>query len=271
MIICIIGTILVGMPFIIEDILFDAKHIPFNTQIKFSREVWFGFIASYLGAVGTVLLGIIALYQNKRYKKLSDESEKRFIELQAEIKELNKRNVELIEINTKIEKAKYYPQLSEQKHYYWNISGENLEENFNMDNGFQITIKKEDDFNSSDRLLNEIFDKYYTFTYVLKNEGEKTIRNFNCKNLKINSKHGMGFWVYYPCDIEPGKLMYVVYATKINMHEKVKKGELNTINFEYSMENVIGEKFSMEVYIEFYDTGEDVISTRLETNGIMRE
>ena len=58
------------------------------------------------------------------------------------VEELNKKNVELIEINTKIEKAKYYPILSEMKHYYWNKSGGKLEEDFNLENPFQITIKK---------------------------------------------------------------------------------------------------------------------------------
>ena len=67
------------------------------------------FIASYLGAVGTVLLGGIALYQNKRYKELSDSSERKLMELQNEIKILTEKSVYLIELNSKIEQAKYYP------------------------------------------------------------------------------------------------------------------------------------------------------------------
>lgn len=269
-----VGTIilaLVLLPFIIENILIDTKYTSFNFTMDFSKEIWFGFIASYLGAVGTVLLGIIALYQNKKYKALSDNSEKRFLELQAEIKELNKKNVDLIEINTKIEKAKYYPMLSELKHYYWNMGGNSLKQDFDMDNPFQITIKKEDSFEDRDGPIDRIFDEYYTFTYVLKNEGEKTIRNFSCCNVNINDRHGMGFWIYYPCDIEPGKVVYVVYATKVNLSEKIKTGEIYTLDFRYKMENVIGETFCMNIHTRFYHTDKNVASTVMELSGVIRE
>lgn len=263
-IIIIACLILLGIPFLTEYILFDTEHILFSIPIRFSREAWFGFLASYLGAIGTVSLGVIALYQNKRYKELSDESEKHFLELQAEIKELSKKNVELIEVNTKIERAKYYPILSEIKHYYWNM---NIED-FDTTNAFQITIKKEDDFYSSDRLLNEIFDKYNTFVYVLRNEGEKVVRNFSCNNVNMNGKHGMGFWMYYPCDIEPGELAYIVYATKLNLYESVKTSALNTMEFRYKMENVLGEQFEMEVKAEFYYI--DGVSTVIHQGGIVK-
>lgn len=58
----------------------------------------FGFIGSYLGAIGTIVLGYIAFYQNKRYKELSDQSEQNFLELQEEIKELTKKSVFLIDL-----------------------------------------------------------------------------------------------------------------------------------------------------------------------------
>jgi len=54
-------------------------------------------------------LGGIALYQNKRYKELSDSSERKLMELQNEIKILTEKSVYLIELNSKIEQAKYYP------------------------------------------------------------------------------------------------------------------------------------------------------------------
>ena len=95
---------------------------PFNIPINLSKETWFGFIASYLGAVGTVMLGIIALYQNKKYKELSDSSEEKFITLQNEIKTLTEKSVALIELNSKIEQAKYYPILTNINYSYWNIS-----------------------------------------------------------------------------------------------------------------------------------------------------
>ncbi|MEQ2605618.1 hypothetical protein [Dorea longicatena] len=109
LILLILLIILIIIPFIIEKIILCEKVFPFNIAINFSKEVWFGFIASYLGAVGTVLLGGIALYQNKRYKELSDSSERKLMELQNEIKILTEKSVYLIELNSKIEQAKYYP------------------------------------------------------------------------------------------------------------------------------------------------------------------
>lgn len=65
----ILVTILFSIPFVIEKIILCKSIFPFNITIHFSKETWFGFIASYLGAVGTILLGIIALYQNiKNYR-----------------------------------------------------------------------------------------------------------------------------------------------------------------------------------------------------------
>lgn len=76
--------------------------------------VWFH--GSYLGAIGTIVLGYIAFYQNKKYKELSDQSEKRFWELQEEIKELTKKSVSLIDLNSKIEASKYHPIFSNLQH-----------------------------------------------------------------------------------------------------------------------------------------------------------
>ena len=81
-----ITIILILFPFLIEKMILCEIIFPFNIPINLSKETWFGFIASYLGAVGTVMLGIIALYQNKKYKELSDSSEEKFITLQNEIK-----------------------------------------------------------------------------------------------------------------------------------------------------------------------------------------
>ena len=92
-----ITIILILFPFLIEKMILCETIFPFNIPINLSKETWFGFIASYLGAVGTVMLGIIALYQNKKYKELSDSSEEKFITLQNEIKTLTEKSVALID------------------------------------------------------------------------------------------------------------------------------------------------------------------------------
>ena len=264
-----IFIVLFIIPFVIEYILFNFK-IPFNIFSKFSEDIWFNFIASYLGTIGTIILSIIALYQNKKYKELSDKSEEKFLELQSEIKELNKKNVELIEINTKIEKAKYYPQLSELGHYYWNISGKEFAKTFDANNKFQITVKQEGKLDIN-KEVSEIYDDYYSFTFILKNEGEKSIRNFNCNGVKINKKHTMGFWIYSPCDITPGENIYVLYATKEDLQEKAKNNEIKEIDFEYTMENVLGESFSMNMNMFFYDIEENIVKVDLTRTKIEKE
>ena len=81
----------------------------------------------------------------------------------------------------------------------------------------------------------------------------------------------MGFWMYYPCDIEPGEIAYVVYATKINIVQRIQNGEIYSMDFLYNMENVLGEQYSMSVCAHFYDTGEEVISTSLEVDRIHKK
>lgn len=66
--------ILIALPFGIEAILLCETKFSFNTNIVFGREEWFSFLGSYIGAIATFLLGILALFQNKRYKELANSS-----------------------------------------------------------------------------------------------------------------------------------------------------------------------------------------------------
>ena len=72
-------------------------------MIKAGRDVWFSFIGSYLGAIGTVLLGALALWQTKKYKKASDKTDEIFKILQEKIKELVQANTDLAEENKNIQ------------------------------------------------------------------------------------------------------------------------------------------------------------------------
>lgn len=249
----VITIILILIPFAIEAVILCDTIFPFNTAINFSKETWFGFIASYLGAVGTVMLGIIALYQNKKYKELSDSSDKKFMTLQNEIKTLTEKSVSLIELNSKIEQAKYYPILTNIHHSYWNTDKKNISENFNLKkDAFQISYKKEDPYEMLSP-YEDIFDQYYTFVYTLKNDGEYTIRNFNCKSIVKNGiEHESGFWLFQSCDIEPGAILRCVYATKFNLAKQCQNGEIQSLSFIYEMENVIGERFKMTSELIFF-------------------
>ncbi len=248
-----ITIILILFPFLIEKMILCETIFPFNIPINFSKATWFGFIASYLGAVGTVMLGIIALYQNKKYKELSDSSEERFITLQHEIKTLTEKSVALIELNSKIEQAKYYPILTNINYSYWDTSSKSISKNFDLENdAFQISYKKENpyEFLSS---YKDVFNQYHTFVYTLKNDGEHTIRNFNCKSIIKNGEaHEEGFWLFQSCDIEPGRILRCVYATKFNIAEQCQNGDIESLTFSYKMENVIGEHFEMTTELFFF-------------------
>jgi len=253
----------------VEWILFDTEHMLFNRPIRFAREAWFGFIASYLGAIGTVILGIIALYQNKRYKELSDKSEATLLNLQNEIRELNRKSVELIEINTRIEQAKYFPIFREEHRYFWDASQEDLED-FSDGNLFQITVKKEDNFNIVEPAA-KIFEKYHTFTFFLTNNGEKAIRNFHCREVRINGKSEMGAWYFYNCDIEAGATVCVMYATKVDLMQEINKGNISTIELQYEMENLIGESLHMDIQIAFFNTNGKLPSVSVNMGSVLHQ
>lgn len=66
--ICFLLAVKVVEPIIVNGI-FGCK--PFETL--FTENEWFAFSASYLGAIGSVFVGVIALVQSKKYKEQADE------------------------------------------------------------------------------------------------------------------------------------------------------------------------------------------------------
>lgn len=101
----IVVLLLIMAPFAIEVVLFNETIFPFNLPIRINRDGWFSFIGSYLGAIGTVLLGALALWQTKKYKKASDETDKAFQTLQENIKELVQANTDLAAENKHIQES----------------------------------------------------------------------------------------------------------------------------------------------------------------------
>ena len=65
-------------------------------------------------------------------------------------------------------------------------------------------------------------------------------------------------------------MVYVVYATKINIIKQIQNGEIYSMDFMYNMENVLGERYTMSAWAQFYDTGEEIVSTVLNINGICK-
>lgn len=251
----ILVILIIILPFCIEKILITESVFPFDKTIAFSKESWFGFIASYLGAIGTVCLGGIALYQNKKYKELSDQSDDRFLKLQEDIKELTQKNVDLIEINTKIEKAKFYPILSDQHHVFWDVK--DIENYFSMEKDNFLVTHNSWNLNKKRRSIDYIFKNYHTFTCTFKNESERTIRNFCCSDVITNNQEfEMKSIFISSCDIEPGTLLRCVYATENNLPEEAMSGKIGSLSFTYKMNNGIGEQFKMQMDVLFTQDSE---------------
>lgn len=260
------------LPFVIEKIILCETFFPFNLSVTFPKDVWFSFMGSYLGAIGTIVLGYIAFYQNKKYKELSDQSEQRFLEMQEEIKELTKKSVSLINLNSKIEASKYHPILSNLHHFFWNMKGKSLEELFDIEyDSFQIIFCKEDSREYLDS-CEEIFERYHTFVYTLKNDGEKTIYNFNCTDIKINDRDlEEGIWEYHSCDIKPGAIVRCVCATKFDLEKKISSGEIESLSFNYQMKNVLGESFNMVANFHFIPIEENHINVLERVSPVFKE
>lgn len=245
-----IATIVV-IPFAIEKMILNETIFPFSLNISLSKEGWFGFIGSYIGAIGTVFLGIVALLQNKRYKALSDQSNDSLLKLQNEIKDLTEKNVKLIELNSKIEHAKYYPKLTELHYAIWDYTeGMSYYIEEKEIDSLQITFERPDIKALNTDSIDKMLKDGYAFTYLLKNDGESPIRNFICREVLINDNPD-GFWVFRSCDINAGDILGCMLVTREPLKELLKSGEMQTITLVYDMENVLGDKYEMKTFVDF--------------------
>ncbi|WP_143004651.1 hypothetical protein [Proteiniclasticum ruminis] len=180
----IIVLILFLVPYLVEKLVSAISGSTFTLKFVLPKEVWFGFIGSYLGAVGTVILGAVAIWQNKRYKELSDDSSKEVMEIQGELKNLNKRIVDAIETLENIEVAVYTPAIQEILHYYHNVRKETLDDN---SDSCAYQINRINIFEDNPLMpLEELMEKYSTFAFTIRNIGEKPIRNFTCRKITLN-------------------------------------------------------------------------------------
>lgn len=253
---------IICIPILIEYYIRNPEITLFNFYTIFSKESWFEFIASYLGTIGTIVLGIIALYQNKKYKELSDQTETQFEEFQKDIKELVQTSNSLIKINTKIEETVYYPILNINQDIYINKPQDNnIELDYDnetfivgiinsMDNGIMSLPQK--------AFYKQVIDKYYTLIYDLTNDGEKTIISFVFKSVVINDVKKVGTLYSRGTNINPGKSAHIVIAYPESVNNKIEENEINSLDLFFTMNNVLGESFTFHNHIMFYRDEEDI-------------
>lgn len=210
-------------------------------RIALSKETWFGFIASYLGAIGTVLLGIIAIWQNKRYKQLSDKSSNEVKEIQEELKILNQRTVNAIETLEKIEVAIYSPVIEKIPYNFYGVSKVSLEEKGQGTCGYQLNYLNVTESDLGDS-LDKLMDKYKTYGFAICNIGEKAIRNFTCKNIKIDGKIP-AFRMSSPSDVMAGESTYILF---INLP---LKSEITHLELSFEFYTLLMERYTFHVEV----------------------
>ncbi|MCI8326410.1 MAG: hypothetical protein HFI37_01375 [Lachnospiraceae bacterium] len=249
----------VSFPFFLELLLTNINKNPIGIRFALSKETWFGFIASYMGAIGTVVLGIIAIWQNKRYKELSDKSSEEVKHIQQELKILNERTVNAIETLEKIEVAIYHPSIEKIPYNFYGVRKTFLDEKSQDICGYQINylnVTESDLLESLDKLM----DKYKTYGFGICNVGEKAIRNFNCNSIKIDGKTP-GFRVSNPSDVIAGESIYILF---INLP---LKAEITQLEMEFEFYTLLMDRFvfQVEVIINYEENDFSVNFINFET------
>lgn len=260
LILLIITLTIILIPFIVQWILLNETNFPFNIAVSFSREIWFGFIASYIGAIGTTILGIIAIWQNKKYKELSDKSSEESSIIQKELKDLSKKTMDAIETLKRIELLKYYPSIERIPDIWCGITKKDYIKQFkNKNYVIQSNIINPEDTNDLNFPISELFDKYNTYLFIIKNIGEKAIRNFNCNNLLINGKQP-DFVVNYECDIESGKCATIAILN----FPQFKKNETIELNMRFKFKNLVMDDYYIdtEIFITFQEEAPESYVTK---------
>lgn len=107
----IVGAAILGVlfPISLNFCIGENEILGFSIKTEMSKDAWLGFWGSYLGAIGTIILGISTYLQSKRYNDMSShfvEEQKKILE---NIEALNKQQQITIKTN------KYYEILERDK------------------------------------------------------------------------------------------------------------------------------------------------------------
>ncbi len=171
----LIGLLTVTLPFLLEKILFEENFFPFNFRIAMSREVWFGFVGSYLGAIGAFSLGYVAYRQNKKYNEQSTEFVSKQQELLENIQNLNQQQADNL-----------------LRHKFYDIY---VTYSKDLENYFQTIYKYDDNWAYSmfikmqDKSETDTLIEYAKMTNELKNISVSLVHNFSLfKDREIISK-----------------------------------------------------------------------------------
>jgi hypothetical protein len=198
-------------------------------------------VAGLWSAAATVILGIIAVWQNMRYKKLADQSSKDANSVQQELKYLNEKTMDAIETLKTIELAKYFPLIERETYDAFALDSKYFNELFQKKySSAQINLigMVQEDFNLP---LEKLLDKYYnSYVFLVKNSSEKAIRHFTCSDLEIDGAVP-GSIAMIDCDIPAGKNAVVAI---LNLPPLIK-GDSYLLNMTFTLNNLVMDKYSL--------------------------
>lgn len=198
-------------------------------------------ISGLWSAFATVILGGIAVWQNMRYKIQSDIASENTEKMQLEIKELNKNSLAAIETLTNIEKIKYFPMIEKLNYNAFAFNKETFLNEFPSSNYvFQVNLYNvlQEDISLP---VEELVEKYNSYSFIIKNTSEKHIRDFNCRNLKMENNEFYSI-VNRSCDISPGECAVV---TIVGMPE-YEKGKNIDVYMNFVYKNLIMDLYIIE-------------------------
>lgn len=179
------------------------EYLVFGTVVTMLSAFW--------SAAATVILGAVAVWQNKRYKELSDKSAAATAAMQQEIRVLTENTAKAIDVLKRIEEAKYYPALELEGSAAYSLSGKSLRESDLSYTATQLVLLNcaLDDY---DQPLESLLDRYDSCLFLVKNIGEKTIVNFSCEadSFRINDKKPSSI-LTWSCDIPSGGTAVVAF------------------------------------------------------------
>ena len=215
-------------------------------------------LAGLWSAFATGIIGLIALYQNKRYKELSELSTKQYETVQIQIRDLSKRTMESIELLNSIEQAKYYPQIRKESGVCMNVPFKYIVDEYpSSEHVFQMTFLNFMEGVEYMRDHNSILNKNNIVGFSMKNQGEKPIRDFICRNISINSKKIVNYQSF-SCDILPGgSAAILLFLSNGKDIDSAYNSSGLSIDFVFSCENLIGDhyEFSSYLFIKIDDEG----------------
>ena len=230
----ILAFILLAVAGAILSIMYDIANN--NNAVTMLAGLW--------SAVATVFLGGIAIWQNKRYKEMSDKKSYESEKMQEEIRALTRETMIAIDQLRKIEIAKLYPNIETMPSYYLGMTKKTLKEALKSNDVKQLTIMNSACGEAPDTSIESYFEKYNSFSFVIKNIGESTIKEFNTCMIKISGEN-LNPLFFFGCDISPGQSALI----SIIDFPQYTNGKNYDIEMKFKLQNALLEKFYLDLDI----------------------